>query len=370
MTDRSRRACLITLLAFAAAMAAPAPAQTPASSWQPDIALAALTYPFTFVGYGDMRFTDPADTQHSNAAVRRAEIARIAEERPAFVVISGDLVLTGADAQDWKVFDAETAPLRQAGIELLPALGNHDVRGAEDRALENYFQRFPRLEGRRWYSARAGNLVIFVLDSNSPDGPGSRQWRWLEQGLEALPPDVDFVLVALHHPPLTRSHDKMFGGGHSPRPQEEQLASLLEKHEQSMRARIIVMAGHVHNYERYERNGVTYLVSGGGGATPYRVRRSAKDFYRAPGPTYHICNFAVDHGELRFQMLRLTFEDKQPRWTERDSFVLRSGEARQGAGRTLNVDNRSDCTVYSLGACRRPVRAGAPPWPLLPGCAC
>lgn len=327
---RLMRTCLITLLALSFALTL-AQAQTPVSTWKPDIVLPVPAYPFTFVGYGDMRFTDPADTRHSNAAVRQAGIARIAQEKPAFVVISGDLVLTGADAQDWKVFDVETAPLRQTDIELLPALGNHDVRGAEDRALENYFQRFPRLENRRWYSARAGNVMVFVLDSNSADGPGSQQWQWLEQRLETLPPDVDFVLVALHHPPLTHSHDKMVGGGHSERPQEEQLASLLEKYQESMRARIIVLAGHVHNYERYERNGVIYLVSGGGGATPYMVQRSASDFYRDPGPTYHICNFTVDRGELRFQMLKLTLKGAQAKWTGRDSFVSRAGEASRAA---------------------------------------
>jgi len=328
---RPARAGLILLVALAAALAAPAQTQAPASSWKPDIVLPAPPYPFTFVGYGDIRFTNPADTQHSNPPMRRAEVARIAQEKPAFVVISGDLVLTGADAQDWKVFDVETAPLRQAKIELLPALGNHDVQGPEDRALENYFQRFPRLEGRRWYSARAANVLVFVLDSNLADGPGSQQWQWLEQRLETLPPDVDFVLVALHHPPLTHSHDRMPGGGHAERPQEEQLSSLLEKHQQKMRARIIVLAGHVHNYERYAEGGVTHIVSGGGGATPYMVKRSAGDFYHASGPTYHICNFTVDHGELQFQMLKLTFDGTQPQWTVGDSFVTRAGEARRAA---------------------------------------
>jgi 3',5'-cyclic AMP phosphodiesterase CpdA len=332
VSDRpSRLACagLILLVVLTATLLVQT--QVPVRSWKPDIALPTPTYPFTFVGYGDTRFTNPADTQHSNAAVRRAEIARIAQDKPAFVVVSGDLVLTGADVQDWAVFDTETAPLRQANIELLPALGNHDVRGGEDRALKNYFQRFPRLEGRRWYSARTGNLVIFVLDSNSTDGASNQQWQWLEQELKALPADVDFALVVLHHPPVTHSHDKMLGGGHSERPQEEQLASLVEKRQESMRARIIVMAGHVHNYERYERNGVAYLVSGGGGATPYMVRRSDDDFYRDPGPTYHICKFRVDHDELRFQMLKLTLNGTEAKWTVRDSFVLRAGEASQAA---------------------------------------
>ena len=318
-------ASLILLAVVAAAYAAPAQSQAPGTPWKPDLVLATPAYPFTFVGYGDIRFTDTSDHRHSNPVARRAEIARIAREKPAFVVISGDLVMNGSDAEDWKVFDAETAELQEANIELVPALGNHDVRGAEEVALKNYFHRLPRLEGRRWYSARAANLLIFVLDSNSADGPGSQQWQWLEQGLAALPPDVDFVLVALHHPPLTHSHNDALGGGHSVRPQEKELASLLEKYQHGMRARIIVLAGHVHNYERYKRNGVTYLVSGGGGATPYVVPRSADDFYRDAGPTYHICTFTLNHNELRFQMLKLSLSGRKANWAVRDSFVLEAG---------------------------------------------
>lgn len=319
---RRVRAGLITLLTLIALSAALA--QSPADSWKPDIILPAPEYPFTFVAYGDIRFTDRLDTQHSDAPMRRAEIARIAQEKPPFVIISGDLVFVGANAQDWKVYDGETESLRQAGIEVLPALGNHDVSGDEARALKNYFQRFPQLEGRRWYSVRAANLMMFMLDSTSDDAAGSPQIQWLERSFAALPKDVDFVLVALHHPPMTRSLDMTPGGGHSPRPQEKQLASLLEKHQQKMRARILLVAGHVHNYERYEHGGVTYIVSGGGGATPYMIKRADNDFYREPGATYHICNLTVDHRELRFQMLKLTMEKMQPEWTERDSFVLQA----------------------------------------------
>ena len=330
MIDRfspALRALLLLSLALAIAPAASAQTQAPASSWKPDIVLSEPEA-FTFVGYGDIRFTDPTDGRYSNAAVRRAEIARIVQEKPAFVAISGDLVLSGDNAEDWKVFDTETAPLKQAGFELLPALGNHDVHGVEERALANYFKRFPRLQEKRWYSVRAGKLLMFMLDSTSPNSPGSRQWQWLEAGMDSLSKDVDFVLLVLHHPPLTHSQDSAVGGGHSARVPEQQLASMLERRQQNLRARIIVMAGHVHNYERYEHGGVTYLVSGGGGATPYMISRSGGDFYRDPGPTYHICTFSVQHDELRFQMLKLTFDGAQAQWAVKDSFVLRPAAAR------------------------------------------
>ena len=298
-------------------------------TWKPDIVLPGLNQAFTFVGYGDMRFTNPANIKDSNPAVRQAEIARIAEERPAFVVISGDLVLNGANAQDWKVFDNETAPLRQAGITVFPALGNHDIRGGESEALEKYFRRFPQINRRRWYSVQAGNVVVFVLDSVSADG--GQQLHWLEQGLDELPRGTDFVLVCLHHPPITHSSESMPGGGHGSRAREQQLASMLEQRQRALRARIIVLAGHVHNYERYERGGVTYIVSGGGGATPYMVARTSGDFYRDTGPTYHICNFSVHPGELKFQMLKVDLEGRRPVWSVRDAFELRAQRAAQAA---------------------------------------
>ena len=133
---------MVTLLTLFCALAT-ALAQPGAESWKPDIVLPAPNYPFTFVGYGDIRFTDPADTKHSDVAMRRAEIARIVQQKPAFVVISGDLVLTGASVQDWKVFDAETAPLRQTGIEVLPALGNTTLPVEKPRRSKTTSITFP-----------------------------------------------------------------------------------------------------------------------------------------------------------------------------------------------------------------------------------
>ena len=43
---------------------------------------------------------------------------------------------------------------------------------------------------------------------------------------------------------------------------------MLEERQAHARARIVVFSGHVHNYERHEHGGVTYFVSGGGGAPP------------------------------------------------------------------------------------------------------
>ncbi len=302
-------AAALLLLAVAALAGEPAP----------DFTLQPPGYPFHFIVYGDTRFTNPADTRDSNPVVREALVKKIADEKPAFVVITGDIVLQGARSADWAVFDRETQPWRQAGVEIFPALGNHDLDGGESAALANYFERFPSLRERRWYSMRDGNVMVLVLDSMSDEASASPQGRWLEQQLSALPKDVDFVLIALHHPPYTASSGHLIGGGHTSRRPEKQLAALLEEWQSKMQARIIVVAGHVHNYERYEHAGVMYIVSGGGGGPPYAVQRQPGDFYDEPGPNYHFCRFTVEGDQLKGQMIKYLGPDQ---WAVKDQFEL------------------------------------------------
>src|SRR5262249_46139508 len=108
--------------------------------------------PFHFVAYGDTRFTDPSDRKASNAAVRRALVQAIDAERPVFVSITGDISFNGDNGHDWEVWDEETAIWRQHKIWVYPTLGNHDLKGNLQLALENYFARFPELQGSRYYS--------------------------------------------------------------------------------------------------------------------------------------------------------------------------------------------------------------------------
>ena len=217
-----------------------------------------LSTPFRFVAYGDSRFHDPKDTEAANPAVRQALVQAVAEIKPAFISFSGDIVYNGYDTNDWKVWDKETAVWREKQIPVYPALGNHDLHGSENVALANYFQRFPDLKNSRYYSVRAANTFMLVLDSSLDEVAGP-QGKWLTQALDRLPGDVDFVFIVLHHPPYTSSSDeKKFGGGHSSRSTEQALANALEARQKNLRARIVVFSGHVHNYERHEHGGVTY----------------------------------------------------------------------------------------------------------------
>jgi len=279
-----------------------------------------------FIVYGDIRFTDPSDRRNTNPKVRQALVDRIAREKPELIVMTGDIVLTGDHADDWKVYEKESKPLHDAGIAIFPTIGNHDLRDTATRALPHFFQHFPQLKERRWYSVDAGPVFIIVLDSQSAESEGSEQGRWLLSQLDHLPPSADFVVVAFHHPSYTRSTADVLGNGHPARPEEQRLAQLLEDRAKRISQKMLVVNGHIHNYERYEHGGVMYVVSGGGGAKPVSVKRSPDDFYKEAGTTYHYVKFHVANHQLHAEMAKYEDVNGGAVWKLKDSFDLTNGK--------------------------------------------
>lgn len=285
-----------------------------------------LSTPFRFVAYGDTRFTNPNDTESSNAPVRRALVQAIADAHPAFISIGGDIAYNGDDVNDWKIWDTETAVWRQRNIPIYPTLGNHDLHGDQEVALANYFQRFPELKESRYYAVRLANTLMLVLDSSLDQASGP-QGQWLANKLDNIPADADFVFIVLHHPPYTSSSDKkLYGGGHSARHSEQFLAKTLEERQARTRARLVVFAGHVHNYERHEHNGVTYFVTGGGGAHAYPIERGPDDLFQDKNVNYHYLLAEVDRGKITITMHRVELKEGMATWTQPDSVTITAPE--------------------------------------------
>ena len=93
---------------------------------------------------------------------------------------------------------------------------------------------------------------------------------------------------------------------------------MLEKRQQTTVARFVVLSGHVHNYERHVHNGVTYFVSGGGGAHAYRIARSPGDLFPDNNINYHFLLVEIEHGKLNVTMNRLQLKNGKAGWTKPD----------------------------------------------------
>ena len=266
-----------------------------------------LPSPLTFVAYGDTRFTDPADVTNTNPRVRQWLVKKIADEMPAAILVNGDLPLAGNIKNDYAVFQTETQVWRDGHLKVFPALGNHEFHGPNaQQCLENWWDTFPELRQRRWYATALGSRVYSIaLDSDASLLPNSDQMRWLDKQIQDLPKTVDFVVISLHHPPVAdvQTHIEV---DHNPRPNEIALRDYLSKIAVNSHARIIVSAGHIHNYERRLLDDVTYLVSGGGGAKPYFVERTKDDLYQSNAfPNYHYIKFTLEPDRLHAVMYRV-----------------------------------------------------------------
>ncbi len=154
--------------------------------------------------------------------------------------------------------------------------------------------------------------------------PGSEQLAWLEDQITSLDPAVRVVLIVMHHPPVADVQTVKLVD-HNARPNEQALAAYLKTAAARSTARFIVSAGHIHNYERLAQEGVTYLVSGGGGATPYDVDRTAPDLYQDKEfPNYHYVRFELHGQTLTGTMIRLEdYAAAVPRrWQIKDRFEI------------------------------------------------
>jgi acid phosphatase type 7 len=315
---------LLSLPLAAQQTAAP---QTPPADGAPTFSVGAdaLSSHIKVIAYGDQRFHDHFNFMIANPKARIALVEKIAKEKPDALQMSGDVPYKGTDPDDYAFYRTETKSWRDAQLRVYPALGNHEISGGVEKGIAEWWKAFPELNGMRWYSVALGDrLELIQLDSTSDLVPGSKQIGWFRSQLAALPPSVDFVMISMHHPPVADIQTRLHVD-HNPRPNEIALRKVLSELTPSMHAAVVVIAGHIHNYERSEVDGVTYLVSGGGGAEPYPVERTKDDLYQDNEfPNFHYVRFELEKDQLKATMIRLDNPDaKKPSWQEKDHFVIK-----------------------------------------------
>lgn len=248
------------------------------------------------VAYGDTRFTDTGNDADTKPRVREYLVQQIAREKPDAVFMTGDLPFNGADPADWQVYRDETAAWSAEHLRVYPTLGNHDVKGGWDEGVRNFNSTFPELKGYLYYSVQIGNVYLITLDCTESYAEGSPQRAWLGAQLEHLPQAVDFVFFLSHMPLYADLQSQVMAS--LPNPAELSLRDFILKEAPKVRAKLIVVNGHIHNYERFEVDQISYIDSGGGGALPYRVFfRGPEDLYQDKSyPNFHYLVFMI-HGK-------------------------------------------------------------------------
>ncbi len=169
--------------------------------------------PFFFIQLSDPQlgmFTTNRDFAQETANLQLA-IATINRLRPAFVVVTGDLVNQPGDATQIAAYQRS---LRQvaAGIPVYNVAGNHDLENVPSPArIAAYTKRF----GPDHYTFRHAEFIGVVLNSvilHSPQQTTNQlaaQERWLRAELaQARQNQAQHIVVFAHHPWFLKAADE------------------------------------------------------------------------------------------------------------------------------------------------------------------
>ncbi|MFW5921149.1 MAG: metallophosphoesterase, partial [Polyangiales bacterium] len=139
----------------------------------------------------------------------------------------------------------------------------------------------------RWYSFDWGNVHFVALDTELI---GSEQLDWLEDDLAST--DQPWTIAYFHRPAYSS------GSSHgSSKKVRKHIAPILERHGVQL-----ALAGHSHNYERTKpMNGVTHVVTGGGGEGVRPVGTSEWTAFSAS--VAHFVYVTVGDGKLRLHAI-------------------------------------------------------------------
>ena len=236
--------------------------------------------PFTFMAYGDNRTQSEIHTQLVTEMWRDAH-----EEDVRFLLSTGDLVTNASPWREWQSeFFAPALPLI-GDIPIYTSLGNHEGNH------ESYYYYLDLPGNEAWYSTRYGDMELFALNSSTLYTADSEQGAWLEAALTAS--TATWKVVFFHHPPYACTPARKPGDLGI----QEHVVPVLERHGVQL-----ALLGHDHLYGRSRTmNGVTYVITGGGGAPQYPSEPD--EINEICRTEYHYCIVDIEPTQLRLRAI-------------------------------------------------------------------
>ncbi|MGE5751134.1 MAG: metallophosphoesterase family protein [Nitrospirota bacterium] len=229
---------------------------------------------FNFVVLGDNRSGDD---------VYRNLISMAMEQKPDFIINTGDQIATPGSREQWANFWELS---KVVTVPYFLTVGNHDAHPEVIGSEHTYKEQVDLPGNELYYSFTAGNSLFIVLDSyigGEEKKITGEQFKWLEGVLADSKEKHKFVFI--HHPLYTDNEQrrgKHVGSSLDKFPEDrDRLQALFVKRKVTM-----VFAGHEHFYLRKTVDGIPHVITGGGGAPLY-----AKD---EDGGFYHYIFVSVD----------------------------------------------------------------------------
>ena len=198
------------------------------------------------------------------AAVERT--AALVARLDGLVLLAGDLAYMQGTVQQFReCFEPAWGQFRN---RWRPVPGNHEYETSRASGYLQYFGDAAGPAGRTYYSFRAGDWLVLMLDSNDSVRQGSEQYEFVRSTLVS---NGNHCTMAVWHHPLFSS------GPNGPNATMRDMWALLYQHNAD-----VVITGHDHLYERFGKQdpegrsdprGLRQFIAGTGGAALYEFQR-------------------------------------------------------------------------------------------------
>jgi hypothetical protein len=268
------------------------------------------------VAAGDIACS-PADVNYNNglgtatACHEKATSDLVLSLNPAAVLTLGDEQYNSGKLTDFLTsYDPTWGRFKNITH---PSLGNHEFGQTGASGYFNYFgdNATPLEPGCRsnckaWYSYDVGNWHIITLNTecttnNNNCVAGSEQDLWLKSELAKANAAGQCKLVASHHPKWSSSS---FGATDI----DQLVQDMYDGHAD------IYLSGHMHGYERFApqnpagqldtANGITQIISGGGGAFFTGFLAPQPNSLVRNNDTYGVAKFVLHQHSADYQFMR------------------------------------------------------------------
>ncbi len=243
--------------------------------------------PFTFAVFGDNRPGTPYSAQPNSF---RTVLKVMSAFNPEFAINTGDCVYGSSDLGKLKSQYQDYTDTVKSCLDkkVYLAIGNHEMHAG--RAGQAFFE---KELGGLYYSFDRGNAHFIVLDSDLA-GQTERimgdQLEWLKQDLYNSRA-ARFRFVFFHEPLYPVD-------GHRGSSMDRYVKERDALHGLFVRNRITaVFAGHEHLFNIQKKNGVLYIITGGGGAATYPSIEGEGDFY-------HFVLVTIDGDKLEMKVVK------------------------------------------------------------------
>jgi len=214
--------------------------------------------------------------------------------KPDFTLHGGDLQYYSSGLETYNLWFSRMAGMLRTGA-FFPAVGNHESERPNERV--DYYDRFYGGAGfdgtNDYYRFSWGGIWFFSINTELDIMPASDQGKWLLAKLQdaTTKPGFRFSVLLMHRPFVTCGDSGQLDG------QRKAWEADLLKNKV-----LLVIGAHMHGYERFEMNGITYITAAGGGGLLGKIdeglARPECTFRKSSGAFFNTVVFDVKPGKI------------------------------------------------------------------------